>query len=127
MRDFQQRKKVRKILYSRNSVIVLAVVTVFLARGAIGVLQKNWESKKNVEMVELQLAEARVKSAELKRDISLINTEAGMEREIRQKFSVSKGGEQVAIVVEPRPTSTNVDQTPNGFWASVVAWFRGLF
>jgi hypothetical protein len=127
MQDFQQRKKIRKVLYSRSTVIVLAIITIFLVKGAVGVVLKDMESKKNVDLAKESLETAKSRSEALSKNITSLNTQAGVESEIRQRFNVSKEGEQVAVIVD-RQTATSSDQsTSQGFWASIEAWFRGLF
>lgn len=127
MKDFQQRKKVRRVLYSRNVIIVLSIITILLVRGAFGVMQKNIESKKNVVLLNTQLEDARVKNQELTKNIAILSTEEGVESEIRQKFSVSKDGEQVAVIVDPKPVPGDEKADTGGLWVSVKSWFSGLF
>lgn len=127
MKDFQQRKKVRRVLYSRNVIIVLSIITILLVRGAFGVMQKNIESKKNVALLNTQLEDARVKNQELTKNIAILSTEEGVESEIRQKFSVSKDGEQVAVIVDPKPVPRDEKADNGGLWGSVKSWFLGLF
>lgn len=127
MKDFQQRKKVRKILYSRNVIIVLCVVTILLVRGAWGVMEKNLESKKNVVLLEDQLSEARKKNEELSKHIAILNTEEGVESEIRQKFSVSKEGEQVAVIIDPKPLAETGPVEKESIFVRIGNWFSKLF
>ena len=126
MKDFQQRKKVRRLLYSRNVIIVLCIVTILLVRGAWGVMQKDIESKKNVALVQKQLEEAQKKNQELTKQIALLSTEEGIESEIRQKFSVSKEGEHVVVIVNPQPATTTGEET-RGFWGRIGDWFKKIF
>jgi cell division protein FtsB len=127
MHDFQQRKKFRKRLYSRGAVIALAIMTVLLLRGVIGVLQKERESQKNVEEVSLKLEEARARDEELSQRIASIQTTSGVEREIRERYSVSKEGEEVVVLVEKEGKVEGETATSKGVWSSIKAWFGGLF
>lgn len=126
MQDFQQRKKIRKILYSRNAVIALAIVTVFLLKGVVGVIQKDIESRRNVAITESELKTAQARNEELTKNIELLSTQAGVESEIRQKFSVSKEGEEVAVIVDtPKASSTNTEKK-RGFWATLFDFFAHI-
>lgn len=127
MKDFQQRKKIRKVLYSRNVIIVLSIITILLVRGAFGVMQKNIESKKNVVQLDAQLAEARAKNEELSKNIAILSTEEGIESEIRQKFSVSKDGEQVAVIIDAKPVPEEKQLEAKGFFGSIKMWFARVF
>jgi hypothetical protein len=127
MKDFQQRKKIRKTLYSRNIVIAVAIVTVLLVRGAVEVTQKMHESNVNAKQVEKELTLARIKHEELLRNMAMIETHAGVEREIRQKFSVTKSGEEVAVIVDPQPRSSSTEKKKQSFWSSLGNWFSDIF
>jgi cell division protein FtsB len=107
-------------------IIVLCVVTILLVRGAWGVMEKNLESKKNVVLLEDQLSEARKKNEELSKHIAILNTEEGVESEIRQKFSVSKDGEQVAVIIEPKPSVEVTPPPKQGIFSKIGNWLSHL-
>lgn len=114
-------------MYSRNAVIALAIITVFLLKGVVGVIQKDIESRKNVALMEAELNAAKARNAELIKNIELLNTQAGVESEIRQKFSVSKEGEEVAVIVDtPKSSTTNTDEQ-KGFFGSIIDFFTHIF
>lgn len=128
MIDFQQKKKVRKLLYSRNVVIALTVVTLLLLRGVVNVIGKERQSENDVTVASEQLAQAQVRNQQLTSDTASLTTVAGMDRAIRQEFSVAKPGEEVAFIVDspstPQPVATS---TPVGFWGSILNWFGHIF
>ena len=127
MQDFQQRKKIRKTLYSRNVVLLLGVITILIARGALGVVFKDIESRKNLEVAQAEIAIAQAKNDELSRHIAHLGTEAGIESEIRQKYSVSKEGEEVAVIVNPSATTTTIQKAKEGVWNSFVSWITNIW
>jgi cell division protein FtsB len=128
MMDFQQKKRVRKMLYSRNVVIALAVVTLLLLRGVVDVVGKERQSENDVVVANEQLAQAKLRNQQLTSDTASLATVAGMDRAIRQEFSVAKPGEEVAFIVDsptvPSPVATS---TPVGFWGSILNWFGHIF
>jgi cell division protein FtsB len=127
MQDFQRKKKIRKFIYSRNVVIVLAVVAILLLKGAVGVVSKMRLSESNLATLNAQLAEAQTRNQELNNQTASLSTTAGVEREIRQKFSVTKPGEEVAIVVDPTVPKPVATSTQAGFWGSIANWFGNIF
>jgi len=127
MYDFQQRNKLRKLLYSKVAMVVFLVVAIFLVRGAITVVKKEVESRRNVKLVEQKLNLAREKYDELSRNIVVLETESGVEREIRNKFSVTREGEEVAIIIEPVGNVDDVLPKKISFWSRISGWFDGLF
>lgn len=127
MQDFQQRKKIRKILHSRNTVILLALITFFLVKGVVGVVQKNIETRKNLSLVEQELMLAKARNEELIKNMELLSTQAGVESEIRQKFSVGKEGEEVAVIVDPVKATSSNDVSRKGFWSTILDFFTHIF
>lgn len=127
MQDFQQRKKVRRKLYSRNAVIILAIVTIFLVRGAYEVMQKKHQSEVALLDAQSELKEAQAHEAELAADRGLLDSDAGVEREIREKYSVAKPGEHVAIIVDTAPTTTATTTQPESVWTKIGNWFKKVF
>ena len=90
-------------------------------------MEKNLESKKNVVLLEDQLSEARKKNEELSKHIAILNTEEGVESEIRQKFSVSKEGEQVAVIIDPKPLAETGPVEKESIFVRIGNWFSKLF
>ena len=61
---------------------------------------------------------------ELEKGIANLGTEEGIKREIKEKFSVSEVGEKVAILVEPKNTSTTTGESSKSwfkrFWSAII-------
>ncbi len=124
MKELQKRRKTRHIFYSLPSLIVLAVVTFVLAKGAIGVLEKGKESSKITRNLEEKATALAMREMELKEDIARLETEEGIREEIKDKFSVTEEGEFVAVIVdERRGTSTEeTEKSPwyKRFWVAII-------
>lgn len=127
MYDFQQRNKIKRIFYSRATIVFFCIITVLLVRGAYMVVKKEKESQRNVDLIEQKLILAREKKEELSKDIASIQTESGVEREIRNKFSVTKEGEDVAVIVDTVETDEDSNLTKKSPWFGIGQWIRGLF
>lgn len=126
MQDFQHRKKVRRKLYSRNAVIVLGLVTLLIVRGAYGVLKKEHQSALALTDAELQLKTAQANQATLASNVALLHTDAGVEQEIREKYSVVKAGESVAIIVD-NDEATTTPIIHKTIWQKIGDWFKNIF
>jgi len=95
-----RRKKVRRLIYSNWSVLLLIIVTVFLGYQVTG-LHKKWsvsELRRTTAGVELRYYTDEEQS--LRERIEQIQTPEGREKAIRQRFNVVKPGERVIYVVE---------------------------
>lgn len=126
MYEFQQKRKVRQIIYSKWSLLFLAVIVILLAKGNWGVIRKELGSRQNLNNVEKELLLVKEKETELRSNIYKLNTPEGVESEIRSRFSVKKPGEEVVLIVEPSNSTSTQDQS-NSFWSKIGRWFKKLF
>ena len=126
MLDFQQKKKMRRMVYSKVSVVVLLLVTLLLLKGGVSMYQKEKQSRQNMIEVEKKLANAKLRQAELENNLNRLNSPDGVENEIRTKYNVKKAGEEVVLVVESQATSTTTVRE-KGFWSKISDWISGIF
>jgi gas vesicle protein len=127
MYNFQQRKKIRKMLTSRWAFGLLAFITVLLVRGAWGVHLKMKESEEALRKVHENLSTSIEREAQLSKSIESLKTPEGVEREIRGKFNVAKNGEEVIMIVDAKQNEQSVEsETPS--WADRFAvWLKSFF
>lgn len=127
MEDFKRKKNIKKKVYSRTSFFVLLVISIFLLKGAYGVLQKQIESKENLAHVEQRLLEAQERKNELSSSIQHLQTEAGIEKEIRNKFDVSRPGEEVIVIIDSKNSESDIELENQSVYERVSQWIKGLF
>ncbi len=101
MLDIRQRSKIRRALYAKPTILLIALAIVFVGQGAWGMYNKSREAKARADDANQKLTELRERSDELSRDIELLSSERGVEEEIRDRFMVAKEGENVMIVADP--------------------------
>jgi cell division protein FtsB len=128
MKELQRKQRMRRILYSWPSLVLAAVITFFLVKGATGVMLKERKSAERVRNLESQAKELESRQGELESSIARLQTEDGILEEIREKFSVSREGEYVAIIVDEKKATTTVEQTTGerfrGWWESLKGLWR---
>jgi cell division protein FtsB len=122
MLDFQQKRKFRAILYHRVTLVILFILVFFAVRASWGMYQKQRESEmlKNRSLEYKNGLELRQK--ELDAQIERLNTESGLEAEIRSKFNVAKDRENIVVVVDDKATST-MPSVPKSFWQKIKSFF----
>lgn len=123
MLPFQERKKLRKFLYSKVTLVVLFVLVAFLARGAWGIYQKAVIARAEREEAAQGLSELQDRTRELKASIARLKSEQGLEEELRQKFTVARPGEEVVVVVDADAKKSENGGVPEGFWARMAHFF----
>jgi cell division protein FtsB len=124
MREFQERKNRKKKLYSVWTLLFLLVVIFLLTRGVLGVYEKEKSTKIDLQHLESQKADLENRYDAISKQANTLQTEAGLETAIREKFDVAKKGEGVIVIVD----KTVEKQIPKkGFVDKVWDTVKGVF
>lgn len=125
MREFQERRRIRRFLHSRYAIAVLLVLCALLARGVWSVYQKYERSKDLAQRTQAELSELEGRQKTLSQLNASLETEQGKEREIRDRFGVVKPGERMVVVVDDAAQDEGgQDGGSGGWWQSLLDWFR---
>ena len=102
MQRFERRRKIRRMFYSPLTVIVVLIVVVLLGRSAWGVYKKSRISgeARDTAREELQALQSREK--DLSRELKALETESGMEAELRNRLQIVRPGEEVFIILDEK-------------------------
>lgn len=124
MLDIQQKRKFRNFIYHRFTLVVLSILVLFVLHSTWRVYQKKMESVAMVEASMVRLEELEERDREIESKINKLATVAGVEEEIRSKFSVAKDNENMVIIVREEGTSSPALQENKGFWSKIRSLFR---
>ena len=113
MREFQGKRTLKRVLYSRWFVFLLLVVLIIVGRSVWRVWQRSRVVLADRDAVAAQVAALAAREASLEHDLASLQTDRGKEELIREKFSVVKEGERVITVITP-PVATS--STPTTSW-----------
>jgi len=122
MLDFQQKRKLRGVLYSRVTLVILAIFVLISLRASWTAHSKLRESEDLRDNVKQRVNTLSARDLELRNQMDRLQTPQGIEAEIRSKFSVSKGNESVVVIVEDSSTTTEKNQR-KGFWTTFFDFF----
>ncbi len=124
MKELQRKQKIRRNLYSTPSLIILFVITIFIFKGAVKIVNKERESSSRLGNLEEQVASMKLREEELKGGIAHLETEEGIKDEIRERFSVISAGEEVAVIVDEKRVATSTDTSGwpwyKRFWNAII-------
>ncbi|MDQ3014243.1 MAG: septum formation initiator family protein [bacterium] len=123
MREFQEKKRFRRYLYSKGAVAILLVLVFFFGRASWGVYKKEQESGANAAQAQVSLKRLEDRQKILTDELNRLKTDEGIEEEIRSKFGVSKPGEQVVIIVEDKKATSTVPVPVPTWWEKVKGAF----
>lgn len=121
--DWRERTRLRRVIYAKPTIIILALLVALLTRGAWGVYQKSKEAVAKNEKAQDELAGLLAREEELKEDIARLSSAEGIEEEIRERFMVAKEGEKVMIITDLDKDSVHtvtVDDGPPTFMEKMM-------
>ena len=105
--DRMNTSKFKTFIFSKTAFVLSLVLLVIVARAAWSVNNKARDTRDNLALVEAELAELHERGEYLEGEISYLQTEEGVEAEIRDKFNVVRDGEEVIVIVnENKETDT---------------------
>ncbi len=102
MKDFQRKRKIRKVMYSKWVLVGLFVLLVVVSKATWSVYAKERDSGANLSRVETELQSLSEREQKLRTDIERLKTPEGIESEIRGQFQVAKPGERMVVLVDDK-------------------------
>ena len=129
MKKFEEKRKFRRALYSRPSVALLVLASIFIGSEIWGWYGKYSESGENRAIAERKLVRLKYRENQLRAEIAALKTEQGIEREIRTKFGLVRPGERVIVVVpapeNPKQSASAIEGGVfNRVWGRIIEVFR---
>lgn len=125
MIPFQERKKIRKILYSKTSLFILAVFLFVVSNGAWRIYQKAAIARTERDRAAQSLADLQARTTELQTSLARIQSQRGVEEDVRKKYTVARPGEDVVVVVDDsakKSENSEASSTPS-IWARITSFF----
>ena len=104
MRALRNNRQLKRLLYSWPVLVLLFAVAFLMVRATWSAYQKEAVSLEGLKETKSEWQRLSDREAELNVAVERLETPRGLEEEIREKFSVAKEGEKMAIVVEGNST-----------------------
>lgn len=123
MRGFQENRGWRNILQSKPVLALFAALTLFLAWSVLGLWGKMSVTEKSRKIAEDKVVELEAKKQKLSGDIEKLETEKGIEENIRAQLGLAKEGESVIIIVGEKAPAGSEQGKNGGF----LNWLKNLF
>lgn len=121
MLERSEKRKLRRAIYSPLSVLVLFGLVLYLSSRVWEVYQAHSETEERLAEKQAEFGELTGRQAMLESEIARLDTERGLEEEIRAKYEVAKPGEEVLVIVDPPVIETTA--SPNfSWWERFVGW-----
>ena len=125
MSEFNTKNK-RSFWHSPIVLLVIFCVIIVFSFNIFRLLEKERETSKKKEQILSQIEDLRSREDILKKDISKLSTEIGIEETIRDKYQVVKEGEKMVIIVDKNEKNLNnfpIEKENHNFWS----WIKKTF
>jgi len=116
MLDFHEKRKLKRICYSKGMVAFLGLIILLSGVQVWGVFQKDREARVRKAEVAASYEQLIERETELKEEIARLSTERGVEEVLRTKFDVARPGEGVIVLIEPKDQQSANDDKDGGFF-----------
>ena len=124
MRNFQKGGKLKHVMQSKPFLIFWGVIILAFIFSIFGFMSKMEETIKNKKIVEDKIAELEKSKEKLSSDITSLQTQEGVEENIRDKFGLAKDGENMIMITDDKSVpETNTNADSGGF----LNFFKNLF
>ena len=125
MMDFQQRRKIKNIVYSKLSFVILFIFIIFLVRANYDIYKKYQISSGDYQITKKEYDGLKSRRDMLDSEINRLKTDTGIEEEIRGKFNVAKPGETVVTIINnSNSTSSDINNNPKGLLSNFLEMFK---
>lgn len=129
MREFQERRLLRKIIFSRFALFFLATILVFLSYASAKVYLRSRKAVEVNKTANQEMAALENKKIEMEALINRLKTESGAEEEIRNKFMLKKPGENMVVIVdeEPKIGDKPGEDASSGLFFKIRHFLKSIF
>tara|TARA_Y100000310_G_scaffold209049_1_gene209682 strand:- start:2122 stop:2475 length:354 start_codon:yes stop_codon:yes gene_type:complete len=116
---WREKKKILKI----GVLFLILIATVFISRSTWSIYQKNNIVREKRNDATQEFLELSGRHSELTSYIDGLQSERGLEEEVRKKFQVSKPGEYTVVLLDP-VTDDKVKSDEESLWEKIKSWFQ---
>jgi len=109
--------KVNRLKIKQHLIIIgLAAMIVVIARADWKIYQKAANSRRILDEAKERLRELEERKSDLTKRLDGLDSPAGIEREIRENFSVVKKGEKVITIIAPKENMATETEERKVWW-----------
>jgi cell division protein FtsB len=125
MIEFQEKRRIKRMLYSKPVIFVLVVLIVFLLNAVWNVYQKRQIAKDNYVKIADNLKRLQAREKILSSEIERIKLDEGIEEEIRERYGLVKPGEEVLVIVSDNTAQVSTSTSANtSLWQKIKKWLE---
>jgi cell division protein FtsB len=125
MIEFQEKRRIKRMLYSKPVLLVLVILIGFLLNAVWNVYQKRQIAKDNYAKIADNLDKLQSREKILSAEIERLKLNEGMEEEIRERYGLVKPGEEVLVIVSDNKAQVSTSTSANtSLWQKIKNWLE---
>lgn len=125
MKNYQGKKQNKNFFKSKFVLIFLLIILIIFISNVIKLAIKAIDTKEKKELAYNRIIELKKQKEKLEYDLQKLNTEKGIEENIREKFGLGKEGEGMIVLVEEENLSElNINKNKNNFFYFLKNLFK---
>lgn len=110
MLEFQKKKKIKNLIYSKLALVLILFILFLFVKATAAFYQKEVESRNRKERAENELLELQKRKENLEHRIKRLDSQVGVEEELRQRFDLVKEGEQTILIGDEKGGTSTENQ-----------------
>ena len=129
MREFQERRKTRNIIFSWPIIGFLVVFNIVVGVRLVGIYTESLSASKEEETANHELQALENKKIKLETEVKRLSADQGIEEELRKRFGMAKPGEEMLIIINNNAkgsSSGQIVKSSGGFWQNFLAFIKSL-
>ena len=129
MREFQEKRKFKKIIYSGWLQIILGIILLALIFPTVKVYKKSRISADKSKEIKEEITKLEKRNVELGAEAARLESESGREGEIRKRFDVAKPGEKILVIIDKNSEDVKIngEDVKAGFFYRLWRWVERFF
>ncbi len=125
MKNYQGKKQNKNFFKSKFVLIFLLIILIIFISNVIKLAIKAIDTKEKKELAYNRIIELKKQKEKLEYDLQKLNTEKGIEENIREKFGLGKEGEGMIVLVEEENLKElNINKNKNNFFYFLKNLFK---
>lgn len=111
MFDFHEKRKIKSWVFSKSSIVILLALSLWFSGSVYERYKKERETAHTYTGRAAELGALKQQAAVLQEKVRYIQSDRGIEDEIRDRYDVVKKGERVAIVMDAPEADVSREST----------------
>ncbi|PIT91285.1 hypothetical protein COU17_01525 [Candidatus Kaiserbacteria bacterium CG10_big_fil_rev_8_21_14_0_10_49_17] len=125
MLNLHKRRRIKKALLSWPTFIVLLLLAVLLSKATFNVYTEARITREKLAERQEYLENLAKREESLSKELERLQSERGLEAELRRQFEVAREGEEVIVVLDSNEAAAAVPlNEKKNLWQQFIALFK---